>query len=222
MNECMKPIYSDMLSYSLSLSLTVGKQHSSLICPDVDLAETRVEPQTDNWFRSFGTIDCGLELMRDAWQRLAHVFSVEQEHTIASSLSVVQYSGPRYALTLLNKHPVEVLVVERGHIHRAHSEPIEERWEILVSRTKEQNRPCIVIETWDASASTWYNGPAGPPSKVRWEALGYSTRMRVINATNVGGAIDQRRLIVTRLQETSKVTDILWNDNESKHKVLGL
>lgn len=152
--------------------------------------------------------------MRDAWQRLAHVFSVEQEHTTPDDSPVIWYNGPRYTLSLLNKHPVEVLVVERGHIRLARTDPVPERWELLISKTREQHRPLVVLEMWDISATTWDNGPSGQPIRVRWEQLGYSTRMRAVNATNVGGAISQRRLVITRGQLATNATGTVWVDQK--------
>ena len=74
-----KNYISYVFKHSLIFSLTVGKNSSSF-CLEVEAVETRVQPQAGNWAHTYGTIDCGLELMRDAWQRLVHVFSVEQEH----------------------------------------------------------------------------------------------------------------------------------------------
>lgn len=73
---------------------------------------------------------------------------------------------------------------------------------------------------WDGSAITWDYGPAGQASKVRWEHLGYCTRLRILNATDIGGSISQRRLVVTRTRIASNVADILWieGDRETSRK----
>ena len=75
--------------------------------------DTRVEPQAGHWLRIFGTIDCGLELMKDAWQTLAHVFSVESEHVLSKGSDTRIDLGPRFNLKILKKYPVDILVVER-------------------------------------------------------------------------------------------------------------
>lgn len=187
----------------------------SLFDVDVNEMESRIRPQADNWIQTYGTIDCGLELMRDAWQRLAHVFSIEQEHLIELDSMTKAYHGPRFKLNILRKHPVNLLVVERGHLHRPDTMPKTERWEMLVANAEPSSRPIIILESWDGAASTWDTGPAGQSSRVRWEKLGYNTRMKLINATTIGGAIRQQRLMLTRIAKTSAARDMLWDDNKS-------
>ena len=64
--------------------------------------------------QSFGTIDCGLETMGEAWPAMVHSFSSGG----VSSTSKLCLGGGRLPPTLLNDHPVDLLVVERGHFHR--------------------------------------------------------------------------------------------------------
>jgi hypothetical protein len=167
--------------------------------------ETRDEPQAEQWVQTYGTIDCGLELMTHAWQTMQHVFSVEHKcapRTLSNNNKVepTRHKGPRYSMNLLNNTPVDVLVLERSHIRHTRKVPQPERWEALIDNTCLDQRPQVLIEVWQPVASTWESGPTGKLCMVRWDSLGYNTRVRQVNATAVGGAIHQPRLIVTRMK----------------------
>jgi len=57
----------------------------------------------------------------------------------------------------------------------------------------------LVIESWEPAALfTSGVGPLDKASRTRWLELGYQTRGRVLRATELGGAIDQERLLVVR------------------------
>lgn len=176
--------------------------------------EIREITQVGHWIRSYGSIDCGLDMMGDAWQTLEHVFSVNKLHLRELHPSTQLYEGPRFKLSLLVWHQIDMLVVERGHVHKPHScAHKEERWEQLISRVEVPRRPKIVVESWDAAASLWPNGPVGQASRTRWDALEFVTRSKVVNATHIGGAIRQKRLLVTRIHAGTGNVCPLWPED---------
>jgi hypothetical protein len=107
----------------------------------------------------------------------------------------------RYPLTLLNRTPVDLLTVDRGCRTRApHGYEIY-RWEDLLNHTDKANRPKVVVEIWASNAQTWERGPAGKVCRVRWQDRGYVSRFRRVDATQVGGAIQQVRFVAVRIQK---------------------
>ena len=173
--------------------------------------EIRVGPggtgDDDGWIRSYGTLDCGAETMRAAWPRLRHVFSGRGNrawHEAAEGPSPeVVLSGTRPARGALHQHPVDLLVVERGHIRRPHRDPTVESWEKLVAHTEQSVWPKVVVESWRGQAISWSNGPTDKAARTRWQALGYETRTVRVSGTEVGGAIEQERLLVARVEKAS-------------------
>jgi hypothetical protein len=69
-------------------------------------------------FTSYGTIGHqSLNLMSQAWATMEHCFSVaapghNDKYTSAQGTKPIE--GPRYALHLLNKTPVDLLIIETG------------------------------------------------------------------------------------------------------------
>ena len=66
---------------------------------------------------TFGTYGDDLNLMKDAWEHLHHTFSVFHtviSNSIPSSQGQDIFQGLRPQLNLLNKFPVDMLVVECG------------------------------------------------------------------------------------------------------------
>jgi hypothetical protein len=72
-------------------------------------------------------------------------------------------------------------------------------WEDLIEASPEGCRPRVIVETWPGSAQMWRQGPLCKGHTTVWNGMGYITRCRLINATEVGGAIQQERLIVVRI-----------------------
>ena len=166
-----------------------------------------------SWIQSYGIIDGGLELSRCAFPRLEHKFSVRRpehlsmlEHGDTSKVHTSR--GVRWSLTLLKRHPVDLLVMELGGQKRPTSkfDNGQERWETLVESVPEEKRPKVVVEAWSGAAILWRNGPASQGYGSRWKARGYDTQIRSINACHVGGAVNQSRLIVLRIAE-----GVQWN-----------
>ena len=127
----------------------------------VETLEARVLPCPDAplLVSSYGCIDCGLELMRASWQRLTHVFSIRRQtrpSDIGGPEPLVVLPGPSYPLNLLRRHPVDVLVVERGHVRKPGD---QDRTELLVDRTPPSQRPKLILHAYPSAAVGWGEGP---------------------------------------------------------------
>ncbi|CAJ1956285.1 unnamed protein product [Cylindrotheca closterium] len=152
--------------------------------------------------RSMGIIGGGCEFIRYAWPKISVSFSIPYEKdTIPLCFSgppLVGIGPHRLRQNLLTNYPVDLLVIERSHYCRPTKTPRKEEWELLISGTPPLQRPRIVIESWQADAQLWKFGPVSKASWKQWEDLGYGTQSKTIDATAVGGAINQRRLLVIR------------------------
>jgi hypothetical protein len=160
------------------------------------------------WLESFGTIDCGYELMRVAWPKLQHQFAVRRkgesvDTDVADPPEKTVIGHHRYPAKLLNQTPVDLLVIERGFLKHPTAGYIREPWEDLIHTTNQQARPKVILESWPSSAEFWSKGPVCKASLTRWADVGYTSRCKLINATRVGGAIAQSRLMVARIQKDS-------------------
>jgi hypothetical protein len=165
----------------------------------------------DGWIQSYGIINGGLEIMRQAWGNLQHVFSVRKDHQDPPDLGVKSMPTTirgthRYPRRLLSKSPVDLLVVELGGAHTPTETYAATAWEELIDVTEEPKRPKGVVESWTSGAHLWRKGPMSKASITRWGLLGYNTHCKLVRATEVGGAIRQARLIVVRWSQGAPTT----------------
>ena len=178
------------------------EQNRSVVGVEVRAAPVAVD---EPWVRTLGIIDGGFEVMRAAWPKLDHLFSVrrsnEEGKSEASPEPAHVFREPhRLPNELLNKHPVDLLTIEQGVSSKPPSNFERHTWEKLVSRTRPENRPRVVIEAWPPNAQLWTKGPACKSTTSRWHDLNYVSRFKRVAATDVGGAINQSRLLVARVQ----------------------
>ena len=172
--------------------------------------EVRTGPvQKIQTIQSYGVIDGGGETMRYAWRGLKHKFSVRRQSDTVPVVDHLPCSRPtifvghnRYRKDLLEKCPVDLLVVERGAFHQPPSTLERSPWESLVYNTTIPNRPKVVFELWAPSAQLWNRGPTSKACVSRWNTHDYTTHCRLIKATSVGGAIQQDRLLIARVRKT--------------------
>jgi hypothetical protein len=177
--------------------------------------EVRAGPiETSKTIQSYGVIDGGGETMRYAWSRLTHKFSVRRQSETAAFADLLPKPKPqifvghnRYRKDLLEKCPVDLLVVERGTFHHPPTSLESSPWENLVNTTTVSNRPKVVIEIWAPPAQLWNRGPMSKSCVSRWKAHDYITHCRLTKATSIGGAIQQDRLLITRVH---KAYDESW------------
>jgi hypothetical protein len=105
----------------------------------------------------------------------------------------------RYAEDLLTRLPVDLLVVEQGHQHLPPRDFTVPGWEEIIDNADEQAK--VVVESWKDHVHLWTRGPTCKGVIQRWkERGGYLTRIKLIQATRVGGAIHQTQLLVFRIQ----------------------
>jgi hypothetical protein len=130
------------------------------------------------WVRSYGAIDGGFEVVRAAWPRLEHVFSVRrsEEEEIEGEGSPKPshaFKEPhRLFNTMLSKFPVYLLTVERGSSNKPPLKYERETWEKLVSRTESSKQPRVIIEAWPPNAQLWTKGPTCKSTMTRWHEMG--------------------------------------------------
>lgn len=171
--------------------------------------------------RTYGTIDCGLELMREAWTNLQQVFTIRHQRILEleeKSPGPRVYLGSHRHPRLLTTHQIDVLVVERGHMRRAPNPHPKMTWLDMIADTPDQSRPVVVLETWVAHAQLWTWGPMSKGHTTRWRDEGYESRAQVIESTSVGGAIDQSRLVVVRVNLQTPFRWV-WAEPESEAQV---
>lgn len=114
-------------------------------------AEVRLVPQQQSKLvRTFGTVYCGLELMTTAWGTLDHVFLIRHQplpEVIARPTTKV-YLGAHRNWGVLRKHPVDILVVEQGHLRRAPRGYKASIWMNMVTEAPINQKPVVIIEAW--------------------------------------------------------------------------
>eukprot|EP00956_Cyclotella_meneghiniana_P001834 scaffold2011_cov26-Cyclotella_meneghiniana.AAC.4 len=152
-------------------------------------------------YTSYGTCGDSLNLMSETWHGLEHVFSIHGPHPLSSSPAIqgrYHYVGPRHSVQLLNHHPVDLLIIECGRWQCPRPPLDGQRWELMIHATALDSRPKTIIEIWPPNSLLWELGPSGKASRVRWESLGYTSKMKVIDPQHCGGAIVQPRAIIVR------------------------
>ena len=143
--------------------------------------------------------------MRSAWPKLDHVFSVRRsdgngESEASPEPTKILREPHRLPKELLNNFPVDLLTIEQGDATKPPLSFEQHPWEKLISRTSPENRPRVVIESWPPNAQLWTKGPACKSTTSRWHDLNYVSRFKRVSATDVGGAINQSRLLVARVK----------------------
>ena len=140
-----------MFKYSL------GKEERE--APTVVGVEVRTAPlATEPWVRSYGVVDGGFEVMRAAWPKLEHVFSVRRSDE--REIRGVMSPEPRHVLkephrlpnNLLCRFPVDLLVIERGFCTTPPLNFERDAWEKLISKTESGRHPRVVLESWPPNA----------------------------------------------------------------------
>jgi hypothetical protein len=165
------------------------------------------------WVRNYGTIDAGLETMQLVWPDLQHRFAVRRPEDLCVTVDEELFSriGPRYPADLSNRKPVDLLIVEQGHLQLPPSSYAASDWETLLAGTAATKRPRVVVEAWNTGAHLWEKGPTSKAIQTRWEKLGYTTRCRRVDTSHVGGAITQVKLLVARVH-TDYSLRWVWKD----------
>jgi hypothetical protein len=190
------------------------------VCPAFDLEIRAFLPVVPSApvIKTFGTIDCGLELMRSSWKTLLHSFSVQDPSLdpsahLSAPPATTRVKGPCFPFRLLSTTPVDLLVVEQSFVETPPTSLDPTRWERMIQKTTVLSRPKVVLEVWTGNAHLWVHGPACKVVRSRWEEQGYDSRYRRVNATHVGGAIGQVCFICVHILKTSS-SSWVWDDME--------
>jgi hypothetical protein len=168
----------------------LGKEEQS---PTVVGVEVRTAPLTSEpWVRTYGVIDGGVEVMRAAWPKLDHVFSVrrsdgEREEDESPKPKNVLREPHRLPKNLLTDFPVDLLTVEQGHATKPPLDYERRPWEKMISQTNTANQPRVVLEAWPPNSQLWTKGPTCKSTLTRWQNMEYVSRYKHIAATDVGG-----------------------------------
>lgn len=137
-------------------------------------------PAASTLFASFGTITRGLSTVGEAFQTLRHVFQVSPcppPSSVSSSLTdnrppTRHYPDASFSPRLLQRHPVDLLVVDNGDRSRGNVAKTGELWEAAIARVaKTKKAPHVVCESWIDSAVSWEGGPASKAWEHRWIAF---------------------------------------------------
>jgi hypothetical protein len=123
-----------------------------------------VQMETTTWIKSYGVIDCGLELMRLAWAGLEHKFSVRRGQEDIPMLGTqappkVVKGHHRFKPNLLVATPVDLLVIEQGYLTNPPTTFRRSSWENLVETTPSSSRPEVVVESYPHHGMIWARGP---------------------------------------------------------------
>ena len=207
------------MGYCLTHFRSAVGEHQKICERVVDVEIRTAETVSFEGIRTFGTVDSGLEAMTHAWPKLEHIFAVRRGPKKISLASVgvkFCYWGPhRSHPRLLDKHPVDLLVVEKSSIQKApEATQVANAHEKMIEGASEGNRPSLVVETWRGNAQLWTYGPMGKLCVIRWVQMGYYSRCKRVEATQVGGAINQDRLIVVRVRTGAGLPEWKWQNLE--------
>ena len=106
----------------------------------VGMEVREVEDDWNSCISSYGCIDGGFELARLAWSKLEHRFSIRRDKEkidqgLADAPGRVIFGHHRYPKKLLQELPVDLLIVERGHLFQPIKNYSPEPWEDLVRST---------------------------------------------------------------------------------------
>ena len=169
--------------------------------------------------------------MHLSWSKMKHVFCIQQRHDSpnlskriadphrcsdgmgATTAPKVFTMAPEIKTDILWRHPVDLFVVECCSRKTPPAAHTPERWEAAVANAKPSVRPKVVLESWDAKCNTWAHGPTEKGSVTRWTELGYSTRIKFVRCIDIGGAVNQFRLLVARVI-SSDAEKWIWPEYE--------
>ena len=144
--------------------------------------------------------------MAAAWPTMQHTFALGPG---VDSTSTLRFPEGRPPQDLLRNHPVDLLISEHTTFQPQHAKGPPLHVLDVVSRAVLP--PRLVIEIWDPAASTWDHGPLSKGIRTRWLAQRYRTFCKTLSATEVGGAIDQCRLLVVRQHTLDERDHGVWS-----------
>ena len=183
--------------YQLSdLPHTVGEEVNLDKTDDIILATPQVLPAIAGRKSRirYGTVGEGPDLARIAWSEAHHVFSLQRHdmrHDLPHRPKATELVFNKLSKDFLNRNPVEVLLIDEGD--RVQPEYPIEKW---VGEARPQNRPKVVLVFGStkrmADNKAWKQRKA---TRKSLELEGYQGIEWCLNSRDLGGALDQDRLV---------------------------
>jgi hypothetical protein len=167
---------------------------------DIAQLASRVDnPTSPPLVHSFGTFETGLDLAYLAWPKLKHIFHNESGQKLPPQCTnALRQDCPieRLKHTSLRNHPVDCILVGK-HGPQADHDPVL----TMLQYNSPTQRPRLIVEFWAPSAILHDNGPMSKGCRAKWEATtGYVSRCQRVRASEVGGTVDQDKLLIIRVQ----------------------
>jgi hypothetical protein len=143
--------------------------------------------------------------MRAAWCELEHAFSLRRNGEEGQGEKNpdprhLLREHPRLPNDLLTRFPVNLLTIKQASATLPPVSYERKSWEKVITRTAPTNQPRVVVEACPPNAQLWTKGPACKSVVNRWHDMEYVSRYKRVSATDVGGAINQARLLVARVE----------------------
>ena len=142
--------------------------------------------------------------MTSAWENMEHIFAIrrssEQLPPRTTNAKVIT-KFPSIHSSILPKHQMDLLVVEYCSRTRSKNNDSPEAWETAIAEANAKSKPKVVLESWNARCNTWSHGPTATGCNTRWSKMGYETRVKFVSCTDVGGALEQFRILIARVQK---------------------
>jgi hypothetical protein len=139
-----------------------------------------VSSEWDLCVQSFGCIDGGYKLARLAWPKRRPQWLVQQpkeqvDAGLAKKPAQVLFGHHPYPKHLLKTQPVDLLLMEQGHMYCALSNYTPSPWKALIKSTPSAYQPKKMVESWENSAQTWIRGPVCKATVTGWQKQDYTT-----------------------------------------------
>ena len=144
--------------------------------------------------------------MHTAWQKMNHVFAIRRsgESCPLPSGPKVVNGCPNFPRALLDQHPVDLLVIEQCSQSESLPTGAVYSWETAIGKTKIDNRPQVILESWGTACTTWSRGPVTKECITRWSQMGYETSLKLLRGLDVGSATRHNRVMVVRIRKDVK------------------
>lgn len=156
--------------------------------------------------RRFGTAGPITSLFRKVWESEHHVFAAEGGHRMPTSGQVQDLGHPdRAPRNVLNRFPVEVLVIDEGTQHTGRSDRYWTRW---IETCEAATLPNYIFVAAPAQELVLEEGLQSKGWRRRFERWGYESHFWFLRNHEHGGAVRQDRCILALRRNDPKVAPL--------------
>jgi hypothetical protein len=145
----------------------------------------------------------GIETCHLVWPKLTQKFRMANKDlsTVYPDMTSPKFLGPckRASRFTLHENPVDFLIIGASNRH-----PTDNAWLQMVAQCSTTSCPRLIVELWSPRDILYEEGPMSKPVLVKWAAQGYFSHVKLINSIEVGGSVDQQRLLVARVYKGVK------------------